>query len=41
MSNTSFIIQHFADKVLWKSGAGLSAPEPEMFPGRIQVTLGL
>lgn len=32
MSNTSFVIQHFADKVLWRSPSMLSTPEPVQPP---------
>ena len=41
MSNTSFIIQHFADKVQWKSGAELSAHSCLAVPWDEQASQGL
>ena len=41
MSNTSFIIQHFADKVQWASGAELSARGYLAVPWEEQAGQGL
>ena len=41
MSNTSFIIQHFADKVQWESGAELSARGCLAVPWDEQASQGL